>query len=80
MSRAGLADFRLHPADPRDLRAGGLRPYREARDPAGRGCAAIDDELDDFIREHVESAYHPCGTCRMGAADDPMAVVDPDAG
>lgn len=38
-----------------------------------------DDELDGFIREHVESAYHPCGTCRMGAADDPMAVVDPQA-
>ncbi|MBZ0130620.1 MAG: choline dehydrogenase [Rhodobacteraceae bacterium] len=37
-----------------------------------------DDELDGFIREHAESAYHPCGTCRMGAADDPMAVVDPD--
>ena len=35
-----------------------------------------DAELDGFIREHVESAYHPCGTCRMGAADDPMAVVD----
>ena len=38
-----------------------------------------DDELDGFIREHVESAYHPCGTCRMGAVDDPMAVVDPQA-
>ncbi len=37
-----------------------------------------DEELDDFLREHVESAYHPCGTCRMGAADDPMAVVDPE--
>ena len=36
-----------------------------------------DDALDDFIREHVESAYHPCGTCRMGSADDPTAVVDP---
>ncbi|PLX37755.1 MAG: choline dehydrogenase [Hyphomicrobiales bacterium] len=35
-----------------------------------------DADLDDFIREHVESAYHPCGTCRMGAADDPDAVVD----
>ena len=35
-----------------------------------------DDELDGFIREHVESAYHPCGTCRMGQADDPLAVVD----
>lgn len=37
-----------------------------------------DDELDGFIREHVESAYHPCGTCRMGRADDPTAVVDPE--
>ncbi|HET7409635.1 MAG TPA: GMC oxidoreductase, partial [Paracoccaceae bacterium] len=37
-----------------------------------------DDELDDFIRQHAESAYHPCGTCRMGQADDPMAVVDPE--
>ncbi|MEI4194760.1 choline dehydrogenase [Roseovarius sp. E0-M6] len=38
-----------------------------------------DDELNGFIREHVESAYHPCGTCKMGRADDPMAVVDPEA-
>jgi choline dehydrogenase len=37
-----------------------------------------DDQLDDFLREHVESAYHPCGTCRMGRADDPGAVVDPE--
>lgn len=38
-----------------------------------------DAALDDFIRDHVESAYHPCGTCRMGAADDAQAVVDPEA-
>ena len=25
---------------------------------------------------HVESAYHPCGTVRMGRRDDPGAVVD----
>ncbi len=35
-----------------------------------------DDEIDYFIREHVESAFHPCGTCKMGAVDDPTAVVD----
>jgi choline dehydrogenase len=40
--------------------------------------ATSDEALDDFIREHAESAYHPCGTCRMGAADDRGAVVDPD--
>ncbi|SDI56606.1 choline dehydrogenase [Aliiruegeria lutimaris] len=35
-----------------------------------------DDEIDGFIREHAESAYHPCGSCRMGRKDDPGAVVD----
>lgn len=38
-----------------------------------------DTELDAFIAEHSESAYHPCGTCRMGRADDRHAVVDPQA-
>jgi choline dehydrogenase len=43
------------------------------------GAAAQSDaDLDSFIRDHAESAYHPCGTCRMGAADDPQAVVDPE--
>ena len=37
-----------------------------------------DAEIDAFLRDHVESAYHPCGTCRMGAVDDPGAVVDPE--
>jgi len=37
-----------------------------------------DAEIDAFIAEHAESAYHPCGTCKMGAEDDPMAVVDPE--
>ncbi len=37
-----------------------------------------DQELDAFIRDHAESAYHPCGTARMGRRDDPLAVVDPE--
>jgi choline dehydrogenase len=37
-----------------------------------------DAQIDAFIAEHAESAYHPCGTCKMGAAGDPMAVVDPE--
>ena len=35
-----------------------------------------DGELNDFIKKNVESAYHPCGTCKMGSNSDPMAVVD----
>ena len=33
-----------------------------------------DDEIDAFVRENVESAFHPCGTCRMGT--DEGAVTD----
>jgi len=39
--------------------------------------ATSDAAIDAFIRDHAESAYHPCGTMRMGQAGDPMAVVDP---
>lgn len=35
-----------------------------------------DADIDAFVREHAESAYHPCGTCKMGGKDDPDAVVD----
>ncbi|NQU56730.1 MAG: choline dehydrogenase, partial [Rhodospirillales bacterium] len=31
--------------------------------------------IDAFVRETVQSAYHPCGTCDMGTDDG--AVVDP---
>ena len=40
-------------------------------------AAQSDGELDGFISEHAESAYHPCGTCRMGRKTDKGAVVDP---
>lgn len=36
-----------------------------------------DAEIDAWVRANVESAYHPSGACRMGAADDALAVVDP---
>ncbi|MFN3248270.1 choline dehydrogenase [Roseibium album] len=52
-------------------------PYRGKEIQPGDSVQS-DEALDDFIREHVESAYHPCGTCKMGASDDPMAVVDPE--
>jgi choline dehydrogenase len=33
-----------------------------------------DEQLDAFVREHGETAYHPSCTCKMGS--DAMAVVD----
>ena len=35
-------------------------------------------EIDAWVAAHGESAYHPCGTARMGRADDPGAVADPE--
>jgi len=37
------------------------------------------EEIDEFIRQEGDSAYHPSCTCKMGSPDDPMAVVDPQA-
>ena len=34
------------------------------------------DEIDAWLKQNIESAYHPAGTCRMGPASDSMAVVD----
>ena len=36
--------------------------------------AQSDDELNEYIRSKADTAYHPCGTCKMGVDD--MAVVD----
>ncbi|WP_299837933.1 choline dehydrogenase [uncultured Paracoccus sp.] len=41
-------------------------------------AVTTDAQIDAFIREHAESAYHPCGTARVGSSDDPDAVVDPE--
>jgi choline dehydrogenase len=54
-----------------------FKPFLKGELQPGTGVET-DAQLDDFLREHVESAYHPCGTCRMGRASDPMAVVDPE--
>ena len=36
-----------------------------------------DKEIDYFIKTMVESAYHPCGTAKMGLETDETSVVDP---
>ncbi|MEO1657404.1 MAG: choline dehydrogenase [Pseudomonadota bacterium] len=56
-------------------------PAFEKHGPTPRELADVeltDDVLDEFIREKAETIYHPVGTCKMGADDDPMAVLTPD--
>jgi choline dehydrogenase len=52
-------------------------PYRGREISPGAGVVS-DDDIDTFIRDTVESAYHPSCSCRMGRYDDPLAVVDPE--
>ena len=54
-----------------------FEPFAGAEIQPGPGVQG-DADLDAFIAEHAESAFHPCGTCRMGRADDAGAVVDPE--
>lgn len=35
------------------------------------------DEIDAWVRNACNTALHPVGTCAMGSASDPNAVVDP---
>ena len=81
-------NYMSHPDDWEDFRAcirltrevfaqKAMEPYVKHEIQPGSAVQS-DAELDAFIREHAESAYHPCGTARMGRRDDPMAVVDPE--
>jgi len=51
-------------------------PYR-GREIQPGDYVRTDEEIDAFIREKVESAYHPSCSCKMGDPSDPMTVVDP---
>ena len=54
-----------------------FEPFAKSEISPGKEIQS-DEQLNDFIRDNVESAYHPCGTCKMGDKSDPMSVVDPE--
>ncbi len=35
-----------------------------------------DEQIDEWVKQNVESAYHPSCSCKMGADDDLLAVLD----
>ena len=58
------------------MQSAALSPYRgpmlyplERNNPA---------QIEQFLRDHSDTEYHPCGTCKMGPASDTLAVVDAD--
>lgn len=50
-----------------------LDAYRGEEISPGKNLQS-DAELDEFVRNHAETAYHPSCSCKMG--EDDMAVVD----
>ena len=83
-----LFNYMSHPDDWKDFRhcvrltreifgQKAFEPYRGEEIQPG-AHVQTDDEIDAFLKEHVESAYHPCGSAKMGSVKDPMSVVDPE--
>jgi choline dehydrogenase len=81
-----LFNYMSHDEDWIEMRAG-VRLTREifaqaafdrfrGREIQPGAAVRSNEEIDAFIRDRAESAYHPSCTCRMGRTDDPMAVVD----
>lgn len=54
-----------------------LAPFRGEEIQPGADIDS-DDAIDAWVRANVESAYHPSCSVKMGADDDPMAVLDAD--
>ena len=54
-----------------------LASYRGEEIQPGQNVTS-DAAIDAWVKENVESAYHPTSSCKMGSKTDPMAVVDPD--
>jgi choline dehydrogenase/4-pyridoxate dehydrogenase len=81
-------DFLATDKDRRTLRDG-VRLFREvastpalaafiAREATPGPDITSDAALDAYIAKTAITVHHPLGTCRMGSAADPGAVVDPE--
>lgn len=53
-----------------------LTPYRRHEMTPGDDIQS-DDEIDAWARQNAKPGYHATSSCRMGAVDDPMSVLDP---
>ena len=53
-----------------------FEPIVEKRIEPTEEEAATDEVLDEYILREISTGQHSSGTCKMGPASDPMAVVD----
>jgi len=70
-SRLIAGGMDLAPALGNRLLASLIGEHRDLRELVGDRSA-----LAEHVRRNVAGVFHPVGSCRMGAADDPVAVVD----
>jgi choline dehydrogenase len=81
-------NYMADPQDRADMRAGvrlvreimaqkALDPFRGPEIYPGPEVQS-DEAIDAWVRQALETCYHPVGSCKMGQASDPMAVVDGD--
>jgi choline dehydrogenase len=66
----GVARIRELAAQP------GLRDLLGAETSPGPVGLRTPEEIHGYLRAHIDSYWHPVGTCAMGPADDPLAVCD----
>jgi len=54
------------------LQAPALAPFR-GRELGGSASSHTDEAIEDFVRSHADTIYHPVGSCRMGPGpSDPL--------
>ena len=54
-----------------------MDPFRGSELQPGADVQS-DAEISAWLRQNIESAYHPAGTCKIGPATDNQAGVDPE--
>ncbi|HUG58660.1 MAG TPA: choline dehydrogenase [Candidimonas sp.] len=59
----------------RIAQSGSMAPYVKKEVKPGP-AADTDEELLEFCRDNGATIFHPSGTCKMGKASDPLAVLD----
>lgn len=70
-----LAEFRAGIRMTREIAAQAAFDFCRGPEVSPGPEVVSDADIDAYVRANANSAYHPCGTCKMGVDD--MAVVDP---